>query len=137
MNKFGPLSTSRLIGVTPNLIRLAKAGLDDFDIVVVCGGRTLAEQVQMVQKGVSKTMNSMHLKQVDGLFHALDLIPRPTFDWNATGYDRDLILFGGYMLGRARELGITIRYGGDWNGDWRNSDNGFQDLDHFEERLVG
>jgi hypothetical protein len=32
----------------------------------------------------------------------------------------------------ASSMGIKIRWGGDWNGDWKVKDNHFDDLPHFE-----
>ncbi len=40
--------------------------------------------------------------------------------------------FGGYILGIGDSLGITLRWGGDWDGDERSDDQGFHDLPHFE-----
>ena len=42
--------------------------------------------------------------------------------------------FGGYVLGTAQEMGIDIRWGGDWDGDRSISDQTFDDLVHFERR---
>jgi peptidoglycan L-alanyl-D-glutamate endopeptidase CwlK len=36
------------------------------------------------------------------------------------------------MLGIASGLGIKLRWGGNWNGDFNLKDNKFQDIGHFE-----
>ena len=41
-------------------------------------------------------------------------------------------LFAGFVLGVAHEMGIPIRWGGDWNGNWDTADNNFDDFWHFE-----
>lgn len=40
--------------------------------------------------------------------------------------------FGGYVLGVAFELGIGVRWGGDWDRDWDLRDQRLIDLVHFE-----
>lgn len=59
---------------------------------------------------------------------AVDAAPWP-IDWNDT--DRFLV-FGGFVLGTAREQGLVIRWGGDWDSDWNLRDQTFIDLPHFE-----
>jgi len=59
---------------------------------------------------------------------AVDAVPYP-IDWN----DRErMTLFAGIVLGVASELGVTIRWGGDWDTDTFVMDNSFDDLAHFE-----
>ena len=60
--------------------------------------------------------------------HAVDIAPYP-IDWNNTS--RFMIL-GGYVLGIAQGLGIDLRWGGDFNRNYDNSDEIFSDLPHFE-----
>ena len=131
-HSFGPASLKAMQQVHPSLVRLMTLVLVEIDISVVDGIRTLDQQRLFVAKGLSKTMNSKHLPQPDGLSHALDVVPWAGFDWNAPRATNDLLLFGGFVLGVASQASIGVRYGGDWNGNWKNSDNGFQDLDHFE-----
>ena len=40
--------------------------------------------------------------------------------------------FAGYVKGKASQLGIMIRWGGDWDGDNDVNDQAFNDLAHFE-----
>ena len=40
--------------------------------------------------------------------------------------------FGGFVLGTAQEMGLGIRWGGDWDGDLNLSEERFKDLVHFE-----
>ena len=39
---------------------------------------------------------------------------------------------GFYVLGIASQMGLNIRWGGDWNQDTKTKDNKFDDLVHFE-----
>lgn len=73
----GARSKTNLIGVHPNLVRVVERAitLTEQDFAVFEGLRTTGRQAQYVAKGVSKTMNSKHLKQRDGYGHAVDLVP--------------------------------------------------------------
>ncbi len=81
-------SLSRLNGVHPNLAKVVKRAIEvtEQDFVVQEGLRTLATQKQYLAKGVTKTLNSKHLKQSDGFGHAVDLVPlvngKASWDWN-------------------------------------------------------
>lgn len=58
----------------------------------------------------------------------MDAAPFP-IDW------KDLprfTLFAGFVLGTASEMGIGVRWGGDWNSDTQVKDESFRDLVHFE-----
>lgn len=41
-------------------------------------------------------------------------------------------MFAGYVMRVADELGIKLRYGGDWDGDKKTADQSFNDLPHYE-----
>ena len=141
---WGKLSLEHRAQLHPDLILVVDEVANYINCTIVTGSRSLENQALEVARGNSKTMNSMHLLRdpktslittaKNGVSWAADLTPYP-FDWNAKDADRDLLYFGGFVVGVARKMGIKIRYGGDWNGDWKNSDNGFQDLDHFEKIL--
>ncbi len=61
---------------------------------------------------------------------AVDVAPYP-INWN----DRERFhLFAGYVLGMARRMGYTLRWGGDWNMNFEVGDNQFDDFPHFEIR---
>lgn len=44
--------------------------------------------------------------------------------------------FAGFVLGVANQLGIDLRWGGDWDGDLDFKDQNFNDLVHFELKKV-
>ena len=61
---------------------------------------------------------------------AVDVTPYPV-DWE----DRERqTLFAGFVLGLARNMGIRLRWGGDWDMDFQVMDNRFDDFPHFEVR---
>lgn len=116
------------------------------DVSVLCGRRGKLEQDVAFADGTSKVRwpNSRHncpilnpatrkfdsesAEDPDGLSLAVDLAPFP-IDWK----DRDrFILLAGFVLGIASRSSIAVRWGGDWNGNWRTSDEHLHDLPHFE-----
>ena len=61
---------------------------------------------------------------------AVDVTPYPV-DWE----DRERqTLFAGFVLGLARNMGIRLRWGGDWDMDFQVMDNRFDEFPHFEVR---
>jgi peptidoglycan L-alanyl-D-glutamate endopeptidase CwlK len=73
----GARSLAELEGVHPKLVEVVKRSIEltTQDFAVHDGLRTIAEQREYVRRGVSKTMNSMHMRQEDGYGHAFDLVP--------------------------------------------------------------
>lgn len=122
--KWSPKSLERMKGVHPDLINVANKALSyqEMDITVLPDGgvRTPERQVELVAKGVSKTLNSKHLIQKDGFGHALDLAPYP-IDWQDINKFKELIKL---MKRAATELGVQIIAGGDWKS--------FRDYPHYE-----
>ena len=124
MAKFSKRSRERLQGVDHRLQDLAlKIVTDHHDCSVIYGLRTEEEQRRLVEKGLSKTMKSKHLTG-----EAIDLAPYP-IDWENT---KRFYYFAGIVLGVAKEMGIDLRWGGDWDMDNDLDDQKFMDLVHFE-----
>lgn len=143
-------SLDKLVGVDERLQRVVKRAiqLTKQDFMVLEGvrtreqcminygnGRTVA---QCVAKGVPAQYanpnaakvtwlnNPFASKHCDG--KAVDLVPYPV-DWN------DLKKFDAIakaMLQAAKELGIPIRWGADWNSNGRPREKGETDSPHFE-----
>lgn len=70
-------SLANLDGVHPTLVKLVQTAisLTAQDFAVFEGLRTSARQREYVARGVSRTPDSMHLRQPDGFGHAVDLVP--------------------------------------------------------------
>jgi hypothetical protein len=67
-------------------------------------------------------------EEPDGLSEAVDAAPYP-IDWN----NRErFVYFAGIVIGVGAEMGIKIRWGGDWNRDNDLKNQTFFDLPHFE-----
>lgn len=142
--KFGTFSNNNLIGVHPNIVRVARIVEPVWNSQVIDGIRTREEQIKNLARGASKTMNSRHLPQADGLSHAIDFMPYP-YNWvliekgmNAlkkADYGMqiaEVYAFAGFVDGVAHALGIPFRSGYDWNTNRQFEDQSFHDLPHHE-----
>lgn len=115
--RFGSKSKAELVGVLPIMVDVADLALrlSTQDFMIFDGLRTPEEQKRLVAKGMSKTLNSKHLKQKDGYSHAFDAVPVvgsiPKWDWK-------VIYPVAYAVDRAAtSLGVAdkIRWGGAWD----------------------
>lgn len=116
-----------LAGCDARLQQICYIAIEIMDFTVITGYRTKEEQEKAFAEGKSK------LNWPDGKHNkmpamAVDIAPYP-MDWNDTAR---FYLLAGIMLGISRELGIKLRWGGDWNGDFNLKDNKFNDIGHFE-----
>jgi peptidoglycan L-alanyl-D-glutamate endopeptidase CwlK len=118
--KLSARSLRELDGVHPSLAAVVKRAIQTTtqDFLVFDGIRTIEEQREHVRKGNSKTMKSKHLEG-----RAVDLVPwindGPT--WSpASAFDPICKA----MKDAAKELGVPIRWGGDWST--------FIDKPHYE-----
>lgn len=99
------------------------------DCSVISGHRTLAEQQMLFSQGRSmKDGVNAKSKHQTRPSKAVDVAPYP-IDWEDMERFR---AFGGFVLGVASQMGIKIRWGGDWDGDWTFRDQRFIDCPHFE-----
>lgn len=125
MFKFSQRSENNLKGVHKDLVKVVHRALEisAVDFTVIEGVRTLQRQKELFAKKATKTMNSRHLTG-----HAVDLVPYP-LDWNNK---QAFVAISKAMLQAAKELGIAIRWGGDWNMNGSSADEKFYDGPHFE-----
>jgi len=144
---WGAASLVQRASCDERLQRLFDRVIQRRDCVWLEGKRSEEQQAINVAKGVSKTMDSKHVYPLGAPSLAADVAPYP-LRWpqrpaNATPQEllrwaKDLgrfYYFAGYVLGIAEEMGIGIRYGGDWDGDNDIHEQHFDDLPHFE--LIG
>ena len=133
--QLGARSLARLEGVHPDLVRVVKraAELSTQDFTVVEGLRTRARQAELWAQGRTKpgkivtwTMKSKHIEG-----RAVDLAPwvNGAIDWNDL---RKFDAIAKAMTAAARELGVAIRHGGNWDGDEKPREKGETDNPHFE-----
>lgn len=123
-------SRERLEGVHPDLVKVVirTMSFQVMDFSVLEGVRGFERQQHLFRIGASKTMNSKHLIQDDGLGHAVDIAPYP-IDWQ--DHTRFYVL-NGLMRAAAAIEGVRIRTGADWDRDGLTQDQSFHDLPHFE-----
>ncbi len=112
----GDKSRAALVGVHPVLVQVVTKAitLTKQDFIVFEGVRSLTRQRELVAKGASKTMNSMHIKQKDGFGHAVDLVPwmgKPVWEWDGC-YE---IAFAVDAAATALGVAGNIRWGGIWD----------------------
>jgi peptidoglycan L-alanyl-D-glutamate endopeptidase CwlK len=123
----GKQSLSRLRGVHPLLVGVVVRAIriTSADFTVYEGLRSVERQRELFESGQSKKMNSRHLTG-----HAVDL---PAYLNGVPVWDKVLaqpIMTA--MMKAALDCGVTLRWGGDWDGDGDQEDETFRDLVHFE-----
>ena len=129
MPRFSKKSLSKLETCDKRLQDLFLRVVKKFDCTIIEGHRSKDRQNKLFKEGKSK------LKYPKGKHNAIpsravDVAPYP-IDWN----DRErFTYFAGYVLGIAYQMGLKIRWGGDWDMDTQVKDNNFDDLPHFEIR---
>lgn len=147
MPKFSEASRAHLASCHPKLRALYDEVIQHWDCTIIDGVRTVEEQRKNVAKGVSKTMESKHLPDQQGLGHAVDAMPYPvgTAEWAKIQRGLNAIkrvdpsmevarcyAFAGFVAGIAAARGIKIRQGWDWNSNRQAGDHSFIDLPHTE-----
>lgn len=128
---FSPASRERLSTCHPELIRLCEAVLLRWDCTVVCGHRGEVAQNEAFRTGKSmkRFPESKHNAFPSLAVDLAPCYPAPVgIPWDDS---KAFILFGGFVLGVASQLGIPLIWGGDWNRDRRFNEK-FVDMPHFE-----
>ena len=145
MPDFSPRSAAHLAECHEDLRYLFEVVVQVYDCTITDGRRTADEQARNLARGVSRTLDSKHLAQADGLSHAVDAVPHPPPNWRAVEQSLAAIRridptldvcrcyhFAGFVAGVAHALGIPLRQGVDWDGDRAFGDHAFIDLPHSE-----
>ena len=127
MPRFSARSRSQLETCHKDLRRLFDRVIVSWDCTILEGHRTQERQAQLLREGKSKVQISKHNYRPS---LAVDVAPYP-IDWEDT---ERFVEFGLFVLQVARDLGLSIRWGGDWDGDGDLTDQSFNDLVHFEIR---
>lgn len=126
MPSFSKLSAERLATCDERLQRILNEAIKRVDFTVICGHRDEEAQEEAFRLNRSKVRWPMSKhNRLPSL--AVDVAPYP-IDWKDTARFARL---AGYIERVAHEQGVTIRWGGDFNGNWR-SDDKFIDMPHLE-----
>jgi hypothetical protein len=142
MSTYSRSSLDRLNTCEDDLNRLFTSVIEDYDNSILEGHRPEARQNELFDRKASKVRfpdgkhNSVPSKAVDSAPYIVGRgIPWPDKIEKPDTYYKDLAQFyhyAGYVQGKAKEMGIAIRWGGDWDKDWDLADQTFDDLVHFE-----
>ena len=125
MPHFGAKSRKVLEGLDDDLQALLNEVIKFIDISLIEGYRSVDRQTELMKIGKTKTLKSKHLTG-----EAVDLAPYINgIDWDNR---ENFIYTAGVVKGTAFQMGIPLRWGGDWNQNMDLSDNNFDDLVHFE-----
>ncbi len=127
MPAFGRTSKANLASCDTRLRQVLEEVVKHFDCAVTCGRRGKAEQETAfaAEKSKARWGQSPHNRSPS---MGVDVFPYP-INFN----DRDRMhLFAGFVLGIAKSMGVTLRWGGDWDQDTQVNDNDWDDLGHFE-----
>lgn len=131
MATFSARSLEALGTAHPRLQELAHAAIAGRDFAVLVGHRGEAAQNAAYDAGRSR------VRWPDGKHNklpslAIDVCPHPRPEPGSKHEVRHYDLLAGYLLGVAQQLGIALRWGGDWDRDGDPTDQRFHDLGHFE-----
>jgi peptidoglycan L-alanyl-D-glutamate endopeptidase CwlK len=159
---FGTGSEARLVGLHPDLVKVLRRAIaiSPIDFTIVEGlrsdeqcyinfgkGRTAA---QCTAAGcpakfaapaadkvtwLKKPLSSNHRKKDDGFGHAVDIYPYPVslvLNGKAKDYEPLFDKLARAMFDAADELGVSIRWGADWNLNKVPRERGESDNPHFE-----
>ncbi len=138
---FGEKSSDKLATCHPELEAVFRRALalSPYDITIIHGYRGSELQTGLFDAGLSKTPfpGSKHNAITPGGVHcsqAVDFAPwiNNTIDWD------DTLIFSvvvGVVFAAASELGVKLRWGGDWDSDGSSRDQSFMDIGHIEVML--
>ena len=127
MPKFGNSSKKRLATCDERLQKVFNEVIKYVDCSVLEGHRSEERQNKLFEEGKTKVKYPKG-RHNSSPSRAVDVTPYPV-DWD----DRERqTLFAGFVLGIARSMGISLRWGGDWNMNFEVDDNKFDDFPHFE-----
>lgn len=132
MAKFGNHSLEQLATCHPNLQKVLTEAIKYFDFRVEEGFRGQAAQHRAFLEGNSK-LDWPHGNHNKTPSTAADCYPFPVdFSENPKNLQRFCVM-AGVIHAVAQQLGIKIRWGGDWNQNWDMRDEpNFRDLPHIE-----
>lgn len=120
-------SSDELSSCDPRLQLVLNEVIKHFDNTITCGHRGQEAQDEAFRTGAStkewpdSNHNTMPSKGVDA--------PPYPIDWQDTSR---FYYFAGFVMATAANMGIKLRWGGDWDRDTDIKDQTFFDLVHFE-----
>jgi len=133
MPKFSNNSDLRLDTCHPLLQELFREIIKTEDCAIVEGHRARRRQNQLyrmvLQKSKVKWPDSKHNVMPSMAVDAGPWLEKKGIPW---GDSKQFYYFAGKVKAKAVEMGIQVRWGGDWDGDGDVTDQNFNDLAHWE-----
>ena len=129
MPRYSKKSKERLASCDERLQDVFNEVINYVDCSILEGHRSKERQNKLYDENRTKVKypNGRHNSSPS---KAVDVTPYPV-DWE----DRERqTLYAGFVLGLARNMGIRLRWGGEWDMDFQVMDNRFDDFPHFEVR---
>ena len=128
MPEFSEISKQRLSTCDQRLQDIFNEAIKFVDFIVIVGHRGQADQEAAFAAGKSQKHwpDGNHNASPSRAVDIAPYVPDVQIDWH------DVPAFGrlmGYIERIADEKGIKLRFGIDWNGDWRTV--GFDPKEHF------
>ena len=127
MVQLNPVSEQRLRECDPKLQLIVRRVAVKIPLLVICGFRGKEDQDKAFSDGKSKLKwpQSKHNRMPSD---AIDIATIP-LDFSD---EKSFAYLAGYMMATAHDLGIKLRWGGDWNSNGKTKDERFADLVHYE-----
>jgi hypothetical protein len=125
--KFSTSSKRHLASAHPKLQKIFNRVVTLWDCTIIIGHRGEAAQNLAFATGAStkRWPEGEH----NGIpSRAVDAAPYPI----AWANREQFLYWGGFVMGVATEMGIKLRYGGDWDGDGNPRNQTLNDYVHFE-----
>ena len=146
MPHYSVKSEDQLDTAEHDLQRLFSEVIKHYDNTIIQGWRPLFEQEKLWRAGLSKVKQGKHNTSPSQAVDSAPYLPNRGIPWpqvpqnwanksERDAYIKDIAQFysyGGFVLGVAANMGIQIRWGGDWDRDNEVMDQSFNDLVHFE-----
>lgn len=136
MPRYSKASLAALGECDPRLQKVFLELIKHFDVKILEGHRTVAEQQKLYAQG--RSTSGEIVTQIDGVNRkgkhnylpskAVDIAPWP-INWTDT---ERFVYAAGFIKGIAASMGIQLRWGGDWDQDTEVRDERFRDIGHFE-----
>jgi peptidoglycan LD-endopeptidase CwlK len=127
MPVFSDLSKQRLATCDKRIQGVFERVIATYDCTILEGHRNEADQEADYDAGKTE-LHWPHGKHNALPSKAVDAMPVP-INW---ANREQIIMFAGFVLGTAQQMGIKLRWGGDWDGKRDPKLNKFSDMDHFE-----
>lgn len=145
---FGASSRANLDTCHPELVAIAENALrwSPYDFSIIEGSRSLERQMSLFRSGVTHIDGTVRKgKHNYDPSEAWDFVPYPVVvggkgigggaggvsAWEPRGHWRFHVI-AGVIWSAATDLGLSVCWGGDWNGNGDNTDQKLHDLPHIE-----